>query len=132
STDGDPVKGVDHFSTRGLEGQMGTSRSMALCSGAVHGADHQFIDPEVAVARAPPGEVQRFCQGFVKRLAFCQVLDDQLDVINEPAAVKFEGFHEALRIEGRDSRIPQSRARPTCGFVSNPTESIQCSTSTAT
>jgi hypothetical protein len=72
------------------------SGELALGGFAARGRDEQLVGPEIVLAAAGHGDLQYPEDRAVEGSGGCEILHDQLDVVDQAAAVEFVGRHAAL------------------------------------
>src|SRR5690606_31712227 len=90
------MPGLDHGAVAGLEGEMVATGQLARRRLAVGGRDEQLVDPEMVVALAAEGQLQNLEQGLVEAAAGLDVAHDQLDMVDQAAAMQGLDFHRRL------------------------------------
>ncbi len=97
------VERLHRAAVRRLEGEVMAPGEHARGRFAVRSGDEQFVGPEKAVAGSAHGNAEHVEHGAVERLAGGQVAHDQLDVVDQAAAVQLHGFHAQAPCVGAQS-----------------------------
>ena len=92
------VESVDHGAIPCLEGEMMASRQLSGRRLAVGGRDEKLVGPEKILFVAGDRYLQYGKDGLVEASAGFDIPDNKLDVVDQPTAVQFLGFHAALLV----------------------------------
>src|SRR5690606_16379649 len=108
---GGPVEGLHHLAVPCLERQVMAAGGHPGGGRAVGARDHELVGPEEARTLAPDGDLEGSEDGRVEGPARIQVLHDDLQVVDEAAAVQRVHFHGVSRagsdIERGDSKATE-------------------------
>ena len=112
------VKGLDHRAIGRLEGKVMASGELAERRRAVCGRHEQFVRPEIVGFLPADRHIEHFEDRAVEFAARLQVSDDQLDMVDQAAAMQLLRFHalhsSSARPETRPARqwFPRVTAPP--------------------
>ncbi len=91
------VEAIHDLAVLSLECEVNTARQLAQRGFALRRRDVEFVRPDMVVAFTAERNLQQVEDRAIELLARLDIPDDELDVIDQAAAMQFLRFHGCLR-----------------------------------